>query len=167
MAAFLVFIFIVGIAVYIVTAIFLTKVLKRAGHPNPVAAWVPLWNFATMLELAGIAKPWVWVGINGGLAVLASLLGRSTNGAVSGLGQVLTIAQLVLIVMLTVWMARGVQAGLGLNSTGGVVLAVLVFVAWIIWIGLRADKAAFYNWDAARPVGATFPLSKYVANLGS
>lgn len=103
----------------------------------------------------------------GGLAVLASLLGRSTNGAVSGLGQVLTIAQLVLIVMLTVWMARGVQAGLGLNSTGGVVLAVLVFVAWIIWIGLRADKAAFYNWDAARPVGATFPLSKYVANLGS
>lgn len=76
MAAFLVFIFIVGIAVYIVTAIFLTKVLKRAGHPNPVAAWVPLWNFATMLELAGIAKPWVWVGINGGsLSLLVCLAG--------------------------------------------------------------------------------------------
>ncbi len=157
---------IIGLAIYIVSAIFLMKILRRAGFEPPVAAWVPLWNSAAMLQIAGVDKPWIWVGIVLSGSLVSGVLSDTGSSIVSLLSWVLSIAVLVVSVMLVVWVARAVQAGLGLDNAGGVVLAVLIPFAWVIWMGLRADHAPFFDAEAARSIGATFPLSKYVASLG-
>lgn len=154
---------IIGVVAYVIGAIFLMKVLRRAGFEPPVAAWVPLWNTASMVQISGIAKPWIWVAIVFGGSFVSGLLSGSENSLLEGVGWVLSIAVLVIGVILTVWMARAIQAGLGLDSAGGVVLAVLIPLAWIIWMGIRADKAAYYDAATAYSIGATFPLSRYIA----
>jgi len=162
------FVFLIaGLAIYVVSAVFLMKVLRRAEFKPPVAAWVPLWNTAAMLQIAGVARPWVWVGVVVSGSLVSGLLSDTGSSLVSLLAWVVSVVVLVVGVMLAVWIARGVQAGLGLDSAGGVVLAVLIPFAWIVWMGLRADKATYYDAEVAQSIGSTFPLSKYVASIGA
>lgn len=142
----------VGLILYVINAIFLSKLLKAAGHKQPVSAWVPVWSTVSLMEIGGIRKPWIW-------ALL--LVGSSLVSGIPVLGWFISVAALVVAVMLYIWIARGVHAGLGMESTGGIVLAVLVPVAWVIWMSIVAGKTAGYNRYAALSTGASFPLNKF------
>lgn len=133
---------------YVINAIFLMKLLKNAGHKNPVAAWVPLWNTVTLFEVAGIKGPWIWVAI------------FFASGLVSGipvLGSIIAIGVLVISIILTIWMAKGVHAGLGFESVGGIVLAIFLPFIWLIWVALKSDSVP-YNLNAAISNGNTLPI---------
>jgi len=135
---------------YVVNAIFLMKLLKNSGHRSPAAAWVPFWNQAALTELGGIRKPWIWVLVLFGVNILA--------GLIPVVGFLLSLAGLAAAIVLMVYIAKGVQAGLGINSTGGLVLAVIVPLAWIIWMSIASGKRK-YNLGAALSEGDRFPMN--------
>lgn len=141
---------VVGLISYVINAIFLSKILKVAGHKKPVAAWVPVWNTVALMELGGIRKPWMWIVV---------ILGSSALSAIPVIGFILSLALLVATVMLYIWIAKGVHAGLGMDSTGGIVLAVLLPLVWIIWMAIVAGKKGRFNRGAAIDMGASFPLN--------
>ena len=147
---------VIAVISYVVTSIFLMKALKAAGHAHPVSAWVPLWNIASLFELGGIRNPWAWIGILFGVSFV--------GGLIPYVGFLISLAATALSIMLMIWAAKGVQEGSGLNSTGGIVLAVLVPIAWFIWMGVRLPKTGFSP-DRAVASGATFPR-KWFANSG-
>lgn len=144
--------------VYVVTALFLMKLLRNGGHQHPVAAWVPLWSTAALFELAGIRVAWGWVAV---------LFAGGALSAIPYVGWLISVGVLVVSVMLTVWTARSIQAGLGLRSTGGVVLAVLLPPVWLIWMSVRSGKLgkgvpgipARYDRDLAISIGGSFPMN--------
>lgn len=149
LASFLITMIITSVIVYLITSIFLMKILKNANHKNPVAAWVPLWNTVTLFELAGIRTPWAWVAI---------LFGGGLLSGIPVIGVVISVGVMILSIILTIWMAKGVQAGLGLESVGGIVLAVFIPLIWIIWMSVRSNSVA-YNHTAAFATGSTLPIS--------
>lgn len=148
-AMFLMFTFAFALVFYVINSIFLMKLLKNAGHAHPGAAWVPLWNTVVLFELGGIRTPWIWVII---------LFAGGALSAIPILGFIISIALLVASIMLVIWMAKGVQMGLGLESTGGIVLAIFIPFAWVIWMAIRSDKVKYSVHTAVRE-GGTFPLN--------
>ena len=148
LAAFGFFMFIFAVAAYVVNAIFLMKLLKNAGHKNPVAAWVPIWNTVSLMQIGGIKQPWIWALIFVGGSLVA--------GMIPYVGFILSLGILVAAVIVTIYLAKGVQAGVGHGSTGGIVLAVLLPIIWVIWISLASDKSR-YDRDAAIREGSRMP----------
>lgn len=164
------FFFIIAVAAYVVKAIFLMKLLKNAGHKTPVAAWVPIWNTVSLMQIGGIKQPWIWALVFVGGSVVASMIPY--------VGFILSLGILVAAVMVTIYLAKGVQAGVGTGSTGGIVLAVLLPIVWVIWMALASDKREYdrdaairegsrmpWNWfgesDLYEPFGATAPAAAY------
>jgi len=141
----------VGLAVYAINAIFLMKILKNAGHKNPVAAaWVPIWNTASLMEVGGIKQPWIWTAIIFGGSFLGSLI--------PGVGFIVSLAVFVVTVIVTIWLAKGLQAALRTGGTGGIVLAVLLPVVWVIWMGVVSGRER-YDRSAALREGGTMPMN--------
>ena len=141
------FALLIGLALYAVQAIFQTKILRNAGYSNPVAgAWVPVWNLASLLQVGGIKQAWRWTLIVIGLNILGS--------AIPGVGIIFSLAVVVLMVILYIWLAKGLQAALRTGGTGGIVLAVLVPFAWIIWMGIVSGRERYDRTAALREGGA-------------
>lgn len=145
---------VVGLAVYALTAFFLMKLLNRAGYNKPWSAWVPILNGAALLELAGFSNPWPWVGI---------LFAGSVLSMIPFIGLLISLAVMALAVVLMVWVARGVQAALGIDSTPGIVLAVLLPWVWIIWMSVTSNNTQ-YTLSQAQHVAQTFPLQWFKPN---
>lgn len=145
---FSVFFFVV--AIYVVTAFFTMKLLKNAGHRTPVSGWVPVWSTASLLQIAGIKQPWIWTVI--------LFAGSSIGSLIPFLGVLISLAIFVVAIILTVYMAKGIQAGVGTGSTGGIVLAILLPIVWIIWMALESGKNE-YNRDAAIAEGSSMPMN--------
>lgn len=139
---------------FVLRAIGLMKFLKNVGHPKPWAAWVPFLSMATLYQMAGIERRWLWV---------LAPLGLSALSLIPAIGWIFTIASLAASLLLLVWAAKGVHAGLEMKSTGGIVLAVLLLPIWALWIGSRS-KGVEYNADAAYDSGQGFVLNKIGAN---
>lgn len=150
---FIMFASLVGLVFYVITAIFLMKIAKTAEHKTPWAAWIPLWNTVLMLELGGLRKPWIWVLI---------LVGGGLLSAIPVIGWVISLCIFLLSIMLTVWLAKGVQRAVGVDNVGGIVLAVLIPWIWVIWMSSAASKNGF-NRQAAFDEGATFPLKWFAS----
>lgn len=148
------FVVIVSLLTYVINALFLMRLLKRTGHHQPWAAWVPVMNTAALLEVGGFSRPWPLIGI---------MFAGSVLSAIPFVGWVAAIALLVLGIMMVIWIAKGVHAGLGMDSTGGIVLAVLVPFAWVIWMSIAAGKRQF-NPHAAAAMGRTFPIEWFGQN---
>lgn len=144
------FFFFIAVAAYVVKAIFLMKLLKNAGHKTPVAAWVPIWNTVSLMQIGGIKQPWIWALVFVGGSLVASMIPY--------VGFILSLGILVVAVIVTIYLAKGVQAGVGTGSTGGIVLAVLLPIIWVIWISLASDKSK-YDRDAAIREGSQMPLN--------
>lgn len=142
--------FIFAVAIYVINAIFLMKLLKNTGHRTPGSAWVPIWNTASLFQIGGIKQPWIWVAVLFGANLIASFI--------PVIGFIVSLAVVVAAVMLMVWVAKGVQAGLGINSVGGIVLAVLIPLAWIIWMAIASGKRS-YDRNAALVEGGSLPLN--------
>lgn len=142
--------FFFAVALYVVQAIFQMKLLKNAGHKYPASAWVPLWNTVTLFEIGGIRMPWAWVAVLFGAGLLSSI---------PVLGLLISLALVVVSVILSIWMAKGVQAGTRTGSTGGIVLAVLLPIVWVIWQSLASEKTKPYDVDAAIAAGGEMPIN--------
>ena len=158
MMVFIGFFMLVTVAIYVISAIFLMKLLRHTGHRRPWAAWVPIMNTAALLEIGGFANAWPWVAV-----LLAASVVAGAVAWIPVVGWLLFFAVVVFAIMITVWIARGVHAGLGMKSTGGVVLAVLLPIVWVIWMSVVAGKAR-YNVYAAMQEAQTFPLKWFTAN---
>lgn len=75
-AGLFLFVLLFSVAIYVLSAIVLTKLFKKAGHPNPWAAWVPVYNGWVLMEIAGRPGWWALVGLAGGISfigVIASI----------------------------------------------------------------------------------------------
>lgn len=150
LAGFTLILLLFAVASYVVMGIFLMKLLKNAGHRIPVSAWVPLWNTVSLMEIGGIKQPWIWTAILFG----GSLIGS----AIPFVGPIITLGIYILAVILTIYLAKGVQGALGLNSVGGIILAVLVPVVWVVWMAVRSDKNSFDR-EVALAQGGAMPMN--------
>ncbi len=111
--AFLLVVFVFIVIVYVVNAIFLGMIFKKAGVPA-WKAWVPFYNTWIMLELGD--QPGFW-------AVLAII-------------PVINIASAVFIIMAMY------KIGLKLGKEGAfVLLAIFLPIVWLIW--LAVDKSTW------------------------
>lgn len=142
--------FFFAIVAYVVTAFFLQKLLKSAGHKTPASAWVPLWSTVSLMEIGGIKQPWIWTLIFFG--------GSAFSNLIPGIGPIISLAVLVFAVIVTIFLAKGVQAGVGKGETGMIVLAVLVPMLWIILMAIESEKRK-YDRERALAVGATMPFN--------
>lgn len=149
-AAIFAIIFMVALAVYVVTAFFQMRLLKNAGHRYPVSAWVPLWQTVSLWETGGIRTPWAWV--------LVVVLGSAALGWIPIIGWAVAVFLWVVNLMLIGYAAKGVQAGMGVRSTGWIVVAVLFPLIWMIWAGVRSEDQPF-DQDSAVKAGGSFPFT--------
>jgi len=110
---FLIFMFIFIAIAYVVTAIFLGMIFKKAGVPA-WKAWVPFYNSWTLLELGD--QPGFWA--------------------------VLTIIPVVNIISAVFTYMAMYKIGLKLGKEGAfVLLAIFLPIVWMIW--LAVDKSTW------------------------
>jgi hypothetical protein len=112
MLSVILFTVIVALVAYIVTAIFLGKIFKKAGVPA-WAAWVPFYNTWKLLEIGG--QPGFW-------AVLA----------------IITPLNIVTAVFTYISMYH-IGKKLGKDGTF-VLLAIFLPIVWMIWLGVDKSK---------------------------
>lgn len=112
-AGFLIFSLIVIVAVYVVTALFLSKIFTKAGVEG-WKAWVPILNGWTLLEMGGQKGFW---------AILSII-------------PVVNIVSAVFMVIAMYHVGRNFG-----KEDWFVVLAILVPIVWIIW--LAVDKSTW------------------------
>lgn len=109
---FAVFMLLFAAAIYVVSAIFLGKIFKKAGVPS-WAAWVPFYNSWKLLEIGGQQGFW---------AVLA----------------ILPIVNIVSAIFMIIAMYH---VGLKLGKDGAfVVLGIFLPIVWLIWLGVDKSK---------------------------
>lgn len=140
------------VVVYVVTAFFQYKLLKNVGHKTPASAWVPVWNTITLMETGGVRKAGIWT--------LILFAGSFVAGLIPFVGFFISLAIFVVAIILTIYMVKGVHAGLGKEDSaiGGIILAILVPVAWIIWMAIESGKAKFSP-ERAVAAGGKMPMN--------
>ncbi|CAI9387853.1 large exoprotein [Microbacterium sp. T2.11-28] len=121
------FSFLIGVAIYVVTAYFLMKVFDKAGVQGKWRAWVPIYNFMVFSKL-GDLNPWL-VLIAGGAAIVLFW--------VPGLNGVLGLAMHV-IALLAAW-----RVGLKLQKEA--VWVILYFFLAPVWLGINAFDKSRWN----------------------
>lgn len=121
----------ITILVYVLNAIFMGMMFKKAGIPA-WKAWVPVYNTWTFLEM-GEQKGWL------SLLVLLAWI---------------PLLNLIPITVLTVFMCiAAYKIGLNFGKEGWFVLIYIFFgLAWLIWLAL--DKTAV--WQSAASTGTDF-----------
>lgn len=118
---FLTLYILVIVTLYVVTALSLMKIFKKAGIQQTWAAWVPIYNSWKMLEIGG--QPGFWAA----LALIPFV----------------NIASLVFMYIAMY------NIGLKLGKSGAfVVLGIFLPIVWIIW--LAVDKST-WNESAGAP----------------
>ncbi|WP_248147277.1 large exoprotein [Microbacterium aoyamense] len=122
--------FIVGIAFYIVGAIFLMKLFEKAGVQGKWRAWVPVYNSMIVAKL-GDLSPWVMLG-----AILVAGL----------LGQIPVIGWLLGLVGLAAWVLSAWRVGLKAGKDWPLLLLWLIpGVGTLIWLAIVAFDKAPWN----------------------
>jgi amino acid transporter len=79
------------------------------------------------------------------------------------IGWLISLAIIALAAVLMAWVARGVQAALNIDSTPGIVLAVLLPWVWIIWMSMASNNTR-YTLSNAQHLAPTFPLQWFQPN---
>jgi signal peptidase I len=118
----LLFLFVVGIISYVLTALGLMKFFEKAGRPA-WAAWVPFYNVWVMGEVAKVEKYWLWLFVGG---VVVSVI--------PVLGQLLSLVTVVAVVYITHYFLK--QYG---KDTGHTILAVLFPFVYYPVVGYSKD----------------------------
>jgi len=85
----LLFMLVVAVATYVLTALGLMKFFEKAGKPA-WAAWVPFYNVWLMGEVGAVEQYWLWVFVGGVVLSFIPLL-----------GQLLSLAAVVALVYIT------------------------------------------------------------------
>lgn len=121
------FTFIIGIAFYVVTCIFLNKIFEKAGVEGTWRAWVPIYNYMVFMKL-GDMSPWL---------VLYGLAGTILLSWI-GIGFIFSLALFV---------AGGFAAsriGMKLGQDPNLVWAWIIPLIWMIIMG---NKKTRWNLD--------------------
>ncbi len=127
--SFLGFIFFASLIVYVLMAVALMRVFKKAGLDKPWAAWVPVYNSWKMLEIGGQQGFW---------ALLAFV-------------PVVNIAAAIFFII------AEYNIGLKLGKGGGfVVLAIFFPFIWALWL---AFDSSTWNESAGAPSLAGDPVA--------
>ncbi len=72
-AGMMVFALIIGISVYIYSALALMTIGKKLNHQYPWLAWIPYANFAMVLQLGGFHWAWVFLLLGAFIPILGFL----------------------------------------------------------------------------------------------
>lgn len=136
--------FLLFVAVYVVSSIFLMRLFRKAGVQNPAVAWIPVYNYLVFSKL-GDLSPWVTL-----IAMGASFLLGSWVPFVS----LLSLAVFVMA-------AYRINLKLQKEPTGFTVLAALLS---IVWLGIVALDSSRWNTASAPLEGAApVPAPKWAA----
>ncbi|MFD5214538.1 large exoprotein [Microbacterium sp. NPDC058345] len=121
------FLFVLGIASYVIGSFFLMKIFEKAGVQGKWRAWVPVYNFLVLAKL-GDVSPWV---------VLVALV----INVIPVLNYIAWIAWIAVLVMV-MW-----RVGLKLQKEPVWILLMLIpGIGFLIWSGILAfDKS---RWNA-------------------
>ncbi|WP_309129616.1 large exoprotein [Microbacterium sp.] len=130
------FLFVLGIASYVIGSFFLMKIFEKAGVQGKWRAWVPVYNFLVLAKL-GDVSPWV---------VLVALV----INVIPVLNYIAWIAWIAVLVMV-MW-----RVGLKLQKEPVWVLLMLIpGIGFLIWSGILAfDKSRWNPNIAPAPWGA-------------
>lgn len=141
-----------ALAVYLVTAFFQYRLLKNVGHKTPASAWVPIWNTITLMETGGVKKAGIWT--------LVLFAGSFVGALIPFVGFFISLAIFAVAIILTIYMVKGVHAGLGKDDSaiGGIILAIFIPMAWIIWMAIESGKTKF-NPERAVTTGGQMPMN--------
>lgn len=183
---------VLGIGIYVWTALALTAVFRKTGV-DPWRAWVPVLNFWELYILAGM-RGW-WAAVLAGGAVLVTIISGVVAGVFAGIAlnagfggdagsaagalaaaavvpALIWLGFLAFALVIQIRMLRSLCRGFGLG-TGFVVLGALLFPVWASvvgwgsarWLGREApaEPAPFRN----PPTDAGVPSAPVTAALAS
>jgi len=137
---------VIGLGTYIWWGIAGSALLKKAGYPNPWAAWVPIYNTYSLLEV-GKQKGW-WVFI---------LFGAALLNIIPFLGSLIYLAAAVFVAIAMVYAFININKAFGKDTTTWTIFAFLVPLIWMTvlafgannrWNGALANGPYFMNKDA-------------------
>lgn len=136
--AFMAFSLIFAVALYVVSALFMSKVFDKAGVEGRWRAWVPVYNMMVFVKL-GDLSPWLVLYGFGG-AILLSWL---------GIGFLLSLA---------LFLVTGVAAYRIAQKLGAEPMMVALWIIPVVWLIVMAQKSAVWNSqiDAAPWTGNAF-----------
>ena len=150
-----------GFIGYIVYAVFLGRIFKKASQPT-VAAFVPFWNAAIFYRLGGYSPLWIigsvitsiYIGF-GGYAIVARMAGQEWAGSdfakavVDSLAYGAPITGLLLFATLVVGLLAAYNIGRAFERDAGYLL--LFIFAYPIWLIALAFTSYDWDEDSANP----------------
>ncbi|GAA3926187.1 large exoprotein [Microbacterium soli] len=126
LAAYFFTIFLISIAGYVLSALFLMKIFDKAGVQGKWRAWVPVYNLMVFAKL-GDLSPWV-------------MLGAIVLAVIPGLNSITWLA-LVAAGVMAAW-----RVGLKLQKDWPwLLLALIPGVGVLIWLGINAFGGSRWN----------------------
>ncbi|MGO2933961.1 DUF5684 domain-containing protein [Microbacterium sp.] len=128
------FSFIIAIAGYVLTSLFLMKIFEKAGVQGKWRAWIPVYNSMIFLKL-GDLSPWLILYAVGATILLSWI---------PVIGQIVGLAAFVLMVL------AAYRVGQKLQKEGAWVV-LYIFLA-IVWLGINAFDKSRWNTQLA-PAG--------------
>lgn len=138
----------ISIALYIYFGFALSAIFKKAGHPNPWAAWVPVYNYWVMLEI-GKQKGW-WMLVYVGAMFLS---------VIPILGNFIQLAGAIFVSIAFIYSMININKGFGKEPVAWTFLGFLVMP---VWAGILAwgkdtydDRLANGPYFLTNPVSAT------------
>lgn len=137
--------FLIAIAGYVISSIFLMKIFEKAGVQGKWRAWIPIYNTLIFVKL-GDLNPW-WL--------LVLWLAGGVLSWIPVIGQLILLAAFVYTLM-AAW-----RVGLKLQKEA--VWLILYFFLSIVWLGILAfDKSRWNTAIPAAPWANTFLADKTV-----
>jgi len=136
---FPIFLFILLPIGYILTALFLHAIFRKAGVQTPAVAWIPIYNFMILAKLADL-NPWLYLIGIGGTVVLSWI---------PGLNFLISLAMLALGIFV-VWR---ISVKFGKEPVGWTIFG---FFLYIIWLGVLGYGSAVWRTGTENGVPAPF-----------
>ena len=126
----------IGVALYIVTALFLRKIFEKAGVANPNVAWIPIYNYLLFAKL-GDVNPLIALG-----------------GVVIAAIPVLNYISWIVTLAVHAGIAYRVNQKLQKDPVAFTIFGVLLAP---IWLGVLAFGQGVWN-TASKPVAGVAPV---------
>lgn len=127
---------VVALVIYVLFALGLSRILKKYNHPQPWAAWVPVYNVWVLLELGRQPGWYALLAIAGAIPVIGPLAA-------------------VLVVVVEIFAFININKAFGKSLGGYTVLAALLTPVWALMLGFGKDQPVL-----ARSNGPYFPPAK-------
>ncbi len=132
---------IIFIVSYVISALFIRKLLVLAGSPSPNLAWIPVFNGMLWAKLTDVS-PWVY---------LIVVLGSGILSGIPVLGWIIALLPVILMVL----MILRTNQKLGKDPVGWTIFGVLLSLIWMIVLLVQGNSLTWRT-GAANGVPAPF-----------